>query len=99
VSLLELRDYLPGDTIQSGKQGGGAVANVVVRKALNTAYSQGQQGLDSIQSLNLNLNLLIDTKNKGIARWIKIEANNVSHILDGNGSVKSLKVSCLCVLI
>jgi hypothetical protein len=51
---------------QGGKERCGAVPQVVVRAALSLSRTHGQQGLRTVQGLNLDL--LVYTQNQGLIR-------------------------------
>ena len=55
-----LGEDLAGGDVQGGEEGSGAVAEVAVRHAFNVAEPEGQDGLGTLQDLDLVL--LVDTQ-------------------------------------
>jgi hypothetical protein len=52
VAGLALREHRADSGVQSGKQDGGAAADVIVGDALDIAQPHGQHGLGTVQGLN-----------------------------------------------
>lgn len=80
VTGLAFGDHRTGGHIQGCKQGGGAVADVVMRHTLHVAQSHGQQRLRPVQSLNLRL--LVYAEHDSVLGWIEIQADDVANLLD-----------------
>ena len=80
MPLMKLRDEFTGLHVERGKQRGGAMPSVVVRATLDLAGAHRQHRLRAIQGLNLRL--LIDTKHHGMRRWLHVQPNDVSHLVD-----------------
>lgn len=71
------------DDMQCGKQGGGAIAFVVVRERAAAARFEGQSWLGAIQRLNLTF--LIHTKHHRILWRGQIDAHNIGEFLQKFG--------------
>ncbi len=80
VAGLALGDPLPSGHVQSGKQGGGSVADGVVGDAFHVAKTHGQQGLGAVQSLDLGL--LIDAVHHRLVGRIQVQADDVANLFD-----------------
>ena len=80
MSRLALRDHLTGGYVKSGKQGGGAVSDVVVGYSLHVSQAYRQQWLGSIESLHLGL--LVDAEHHCLLRGVQVEADDVLDLLD-----------------
>src|SRR5215469_9157343 len=48
--------------------------------ALDVAQPHGQHGLGAVQGLNLAL--FIDAEHQSVIRWVQVEADDVTHLLD-----------------
>jgi hypothetical protein len=79
VSGFTLSEYLSGDTVESGKQGGGSMSLAVVRYAFNISQPKSLQRLSSIEGLNVTF--LIDAENHGFIRWVEIQPDNITNLL------------------
>ena len=55
VARFALGQHRSGGDVESGKQGRGAVSDIVVGDSFHIAESHGQNRLGAIQSLNLRL--------------------------------------------
>src|SRR6185312_4744147 len=66
--------------VESRKQGGDAMTFVVMGSPLGLAGTHRQQRLGAIKRLNLCL--FIDAKHQSALRRIKVEANDVAHLLN-----------------
>ena len=76
--LAQAKDLAVG-RIQRGKQGGGAVAFVVVGHGAAAPPLQGQAGLGTIQSLNLAL--LVHAQHQRVLGRIQVQADDVFQFL------------------
>jgi hypothetical protein len=102
VTRLALRDHLTGGYVKSGKQGGGAVSDVVVGDSLHVSQTQPlrgslwlrQQWLGSIESLHLGL--FVDAEHHCLFRWIQVEADDVPDLLDKEGICRDFE--CLLAM-
>ena len=83
VTRLALRDHLTGGYVKSGKQGSGAVSDVVVGDSLHVSQTHRQQWLGSIESLHLGL--LVDAEYHCLLRGVQVEADDVPDLLDKEG--------------
>src|SRR3954465_1123917 len=91
VAPMQFTDDLAARYIERSKQGGGAVAQVVVRASLRQARSQRQDRFAAIERLNLTL--LIHAQYHRFERWVQIQADDVAHLIDEQwigGKLKSL---------
>ena len=80
VARLALREHLAIGDVQSGKQSGGAVADVVVRDPFDVAQSHRQQRLRALEGLDLTL--LVDTQHERIIRRIQIQPDHIAKLFD-----------------
>ena len=80
VARETLADDLSRCHIEGGEEGRRAMAFVVVSAALGLPRPHRQEGLGSVETLNLRL--LVDTKDEGAVRRIEVQANNVSNLFD-----------------
>ena len=91
MTRLALLDHLSGPYVKSGKQGGGAVSDVVVGDSLHVSQTQPlrgsrwlrQQWLGSIEILYLGL--LVDAEQHCLLRGVRVEADDVPDLLDIEG--------------
>src|SRR3989304_3306405 len=72
-------DHLAIEHAQGGKQGGRAVAFVVVRHGSATAFLQRKARLGAVQGLDLAL--LVDAQNQGLVGGIQIEPDDIDELL------------------
>ena len=79
MPLLALTDHLPLQRLQSGEQGGDAVALVVVGHRPTTPLFNGQAGLGPIQRLDLAL--LVHAQHDRFLRRIQVQPDHVGHLL------------------
>jgi len=75
--------------IQRGKQGGGAMAFIVMRHRPTSALLEGEARLCSIQRLNLRL--LVDAQDEGMLGGIQIQADHVVEFLEEVGVIAELE--------
>ena len=80
VPAVATPGYLPGGNVESGEQGGRAVAGVVVRTPFHLPGSHRQKRLLPVESLDLRL--LVDTQDDGVLRWVQVETDDIAHFLD-----------------
>lgn len=80
VARLVISDHRTGGHVQSSRQGGGAVADVVVGDALHVAQTHGQQRLGPVQGLDLGL--LVNVEHHRHVGLIEVKADDVAHLLD-----------------
>ena len=74
-----LPDDLAGGDIEGGEQRGGAVAHVVMSAPLDLSGPHGKKRPGAIQRLDLAL--LVDAEHERALRRIKVEADDVAHLL------------------
>jgi hypothetical protein len=89
MSQLALGEDLAVGDVEGCEERRRTVANVVLRDAFDVAQSQRQQRLRALERLDLAL--FIDTQHQRIVRWMQIQAGHITHLLNENGSVESLK--------
>ncbi len=75
---IALPNYFSFHHIERSKEGGGAIAFVIVSERAASPALQRQSGLSAIQRLNLAL--LIDAKDDGILRWSQIHADDIREL-------------------
>lgn len=81
--LVMMALHVPADDrehVEGGKQGGRAVALVVVGHGAEPTLRHGQAGLGAVERLDLAL--LIDRQHDGVSRQINIEADDVVQFVD-----------------
>ena len=81
MARLALRNNPVLQHIERREQGGGPVAIIVVGYSFHITQPDRQHRLGALQSLHLAL--LVDTQNQRIVGWIKIQPNDIAHLLDG----------------
>ena len=69
VACFALRQDGPGGDVKSGKEGCGAMANVVVGHSFDVSKSHGQHRLGPVEGLNLAL--LIDREHNRVVRRVR----------------------------
>jgi hypothetical protein len=79
VTSMVLRDDPATLYVERSKQGRGAVTNVVMRATFDLSGLQRQDGLGTIQRLNLGF--LVNTENHRTVRRIQVETHDVPHLL------------------
>ncbi len=66
--------------IESGEQGGDAMTLIIMGSPLGLAWAHRQQRLRAVKRLDLAL--FIDAKHQSALRRIKVEADDVAHLLN-----------------
>lgn len=90
VPALELsEDFASGD-VESRKEGRRSVTDVAVGHSLDVAQSQRQEWLGPVKRLDLAL--LIDAQDQSLIRWVEIQTDDVSDLLDEEGIRGELEV-------
>jgi len=89
VPLHALADDLPFEHIERGKEGGGAVAFIVVGHGSGASLLHRQAGLRAIQSLDLAF--FIEAENQGVLGWVEVEPDHIMELLDEVGIVGELE--------
>src|ERR1041385_1267162 len=79
VSCITLPNDSALGNLQRGKQGGGAVAFVVVRHGATPSLLERQPRLSAIQGLNLAL--FIHAQYQGLLRGVEVKSNHVRKLL------------------
>ncbi len=90
MACIALGEDRAGRDVESNREGGGAMANVIVGHSLHVTESHGQRGLGPVESLNLSL--LIDRENDSVVRRLQIEPNHIACSSMRNGSPGQLEV-------
>lgn len=90
VALASGEDMTSRD-VERGIQSRGTVADIIVGHALDISQTHGQQGLRSVQGLNLAF--LIDTEDHGLIGRIEIQPDNIADLLDKKGVGGDLKMA------
>ena len=75
--------------VESGKQVGGAVPDVVVAAALDLGGAHGQDGHRALGRLDLRL--LVDTQHQGAIGRVEVEAHHVAHLVDKGRVARQLE--------
>ena len=91
MPLFALGEDLAGNDIERGKEGQGAVPDVVVGHPLDIAQPHRQNRLRPVQSLDLAL--FVDAEDHGVFRGIQIQADNVPDLFDEKGIGRDLEVA------
>ena len=89
MPFVALADHAPLQDFQGGKQGGGAVALVVVGHGSAAALFHRQARLRAIERLNLRL--LIHTQHQRLLRRIQIQAHHIGQFLQKLGVARQLE--------
>ena len=90
VARPALGQHLPRGNVQSSEQGGGAMADVVVRDPLHVAQAHGQQWLRPVQGLDLRL--LVNAEHHRLVGRIQLQADDVAVLLNKEGIRRQLEV-------
>jgi hypothetical protein len=90
MACLALRQDSSGRDVESGKQGGGAMANVVVGHSFDVSKSHGQHRLGPVEGLNLAL--LIDREHNRVVRRVQIEPHHIAYFFDEERIAGELEV-------
>jgi len=90
MTCLALGQDSAGGDIEGGKQGGGAVANVVVGYTFHVSKSHGEHRLGPVEGLNLGL--LIDGEHDRMVRRVQIETYHISHFFNKEWIAGQLEV-------
>jgi hypothetical protein len=80
MTPVQFADHLAAGDVEGSEQRGRAVAHVVMSASFGNAGGQRQDGLSTIQRLDLTL--LIDTQNHRPNRRIQVQPHDVAHLLD-----------------
>ena len=91
VPTLGLADDPAGDDVEGREQRRGSVPPVVVGAPLGSAGSHREDGLGSVEGLDLAL--LVGAEHKGPLWRVQIQPDDVPHSLDQLGSLDYLEVS------
>ena len=91
MPLLAFCEDLAGSDFQRGKEGQGAVPDVVVSHPLHVAQAHRQNGLRPVQLLYLAL--LVDAEDHGLLRGVQIQAEDVPDLLDEKRIGRDLEVA------
>jgi hypothetical protein len=73
-------DHLAIEHTESRKQSRRSMANVIVGHRSAPALLQGKTGLGPVESLDLTF--FVQAQNKGLVRWIQIQAHDIAQLLD-----------------
>src|SRR5512139_873243 len=79
VPGFALREDFAGGDVKRRKQGGGAVADVVVRNPFDVSEPHRQHRLGPVQCLDLAL--LINRQHKGSVRRVQVQPHDITHLL------------------
>jgi hypothetical protein len=94
VALVAAANDPSGGDVERGKQRGGAVADIVVAAPLGLSRPHRQQGLGTVQRLDLRL--LVDAQHQGVLGRGQIEPDDIAPLSINSGSADNLKVSMRC---
>ena len=83
MTCLALRQDSAGGDIEGGKQGGGAVANVVMGYTLHVPQSHEQHRLGPVDGLNLRL--LINGEHDRMVGRVQIEPYHIAYFFNKEG--------------
>ena len=89
VAAVALANHLTGPGIQSGEEGRGAVAHVIMGAPLGLARTQGQKRPGAVQGLDLGL--LVHAQDQRPVRRVEVEPHNIPHLLDEEGVRRQLE--------
>ena len=96
VPLPAQSEHLSGGDVQGGEQRRRAVPDVVVGVAFGVAEAHRQRRLGAVERLNLRL--FVHAQDHRVVGRVEVQADDVAHLLDENGSADSLKVCARCGL-
>ena len=91
VAAVALANHLTGPGVQSGEEGRGAVAHVIMGAPLGLARTQGQKRPGAVQGLDLGL--LVHAQDQRPVRRVEVEPHNIRTFSMKRGSADGLKVS------
>jgi hypothetical protein len=94
MTAVQRADHLASSHVQGGEEAGGPVAHVVMAATLRGAGHHVQDRPEPVQRLDLRF--LVDAQDCGPLRRVQIQTDDVSDLLDENGSVDNLKLSARC---
>ena len=77
---LTFADHFSAGNIESSKQSGGSVSNIVVCYSFNVAQSHRQDRLRSLQRLALAF--FVHAQHQRVLRWIKVQADNIATLFN-----------------
>src|SRR5258708_38499714 len=80
MAPVALAEHATGGNIESCEEAGDAVSFVVMRASLHLSGSHGQHRLRATERLNLRL--LIHAQDQCMMGWVKIQPNNIPHLVD-----------------
>lgn len=80
VPRLTVSEHSPCSNIEGRKQGGGSMADIVMRDAFHVTQAHGQHRLGAAQGLDLRL--FIDGQHDGMIRRVQVQTDNVAYLLD-----------------
>ena len=83
MTAFALPEHLSGGDVQRHEQRRDAVANIVVRHALDIAQTQGQKGLGAVQGLDLAF--FVHAQDQRLVGRIEVEPHDVADLLDKEG--------------
>ena len=89
VAAVALANHLTGPGVQSGEEGRGAVAHVIMGAPLGLARTQGQKRPGAVQGLDLGL--LVHAQDQRPVRRVEVEPHNIPHLLDEEGVRRQLE--------
>lgn len=90
MACLALRQDCSGRDVESGKQGGGAMANVVVGHSFDVSKSHGQHGLGPVEGLDLRI--LINGEHDRMIRRFQIEPHDIAYFFNEERIAGELEV-------
>ena len=83
VARLAVGEDGSGGDVESGKERGGAMADIIVGDAFQITQSQGQHRLRPAQRLDLRF--LVHGQHHGVIRRVQVETHDVAHLLHKKG--------------
>src|SRR5882757_466009 len=83
-------EYRPGGDVEGGKEGGRAMANIVMSDPFHVAQADRQHRLGTVQSLNLGL--LIDRQDDSVIGRVQIKTHHISDLFHEEGITGQLEI-------
>ena len=89
MARFALGEHRPVGDVECGKQGGRAMADIVVSDALHVPEPHRQHRLGSVERLHLGF--LIHAQHERMIRGIQVKPDDIAHLLDEEGVGRELE--------
>jgi hypothetical protein len=91
MAFFAVVEDFSGSDVESGKERGRAVADIVVGHAFDIAQAHRENGLGTIQRLNLAL--LVDAQDHGVLGRMEIQPDNIADLFDEKGIIGDFEMA------